>query len=64
MDNQLDFMAGRVTAGKMDRREFIGKAGALGVSAVVASSMFADAARAAGPVKGGMMRSEIGRAHV
>jgi peptide/nickel transport system substrate-binding protein len=56
MDNQLDFMAGRVTAGKMTRREFMGKATALGVSAVVASSMFADAARAAAPVKGGTLK--------
>ncbi|MFT4960201.1 MAG: peptide/nickel transport system substrate-binding protein [Paracoccaceae bacterium] len=55
MDIQLDFMAGRVTAGKMNRREFMGKAAALGVSAVVASSMFADAAHAAGPKMGGKL---------
>ncbi len=59
MDNQLDFMAGRVTAGKMTRREFMGKATALGVSAVVASSMFADAVHAAGPVKGGSMKAAM-----
>lgn len=56
MTDQLDHYSGRVTAGKMTRREFIGKATALGVSAAMASTMFADAARAAGPVKGGMLK--------
>ena len=59
MDNQLDFMTGRVTAGKMTRREFMGKATALGVSAVVASNMFADAVYAAGPVKGGSLKAAM-----
>jgi len=56
MTDQIDFMAGRVTAGKMTRREFMGKATALGVSAAMASTMFADAARAAGPVTGGTIK--------
>ncbi|MBL4768787.1 MAG: ABC transporter substrate-binding protein [Rhodobacteraceae bacterium] len=55
MDNQLDYMTGRVTVGKMNRREFMGKAAALGVSAVVASSMFAGAVQAAGPKMGGKL---------
>ncbi len=59
MSEQLNYLSTRVTAGKMTRREFMGKAAALGVSAVVASSMFADAARAAGPVKGGMMKAAL-----
>ena len=59
MSDQLNFLSTRVTAGKMTRREFIGKATALGVSAVMASSMFADAARAAGPVKGGTMKAAM-----
>lgn len=59
MTDQLDFYSGRVTAGKMTRREFIGKATALGVSAAMASTMFADAARAAGPVKGGTIKLGI-----
>ena len=56
MTAQLDFYSGRVTAGKMTRREFMGKAAALGVSAAMASTMFADAARAAGPVRGGTIK--------
>jgi peptide/nickel transport system substrate-binding protein len=56
MNNQLDYLSGRVTAGKMTRREFIGKAAALGVSAVVASTMFAQAARAAAPKRGGKIK--------
>ncbi|NVO54456.1 ABC transporter substrate-binding protein [Rhodobacteraceae bacterium B1Z28] len=56
MNEQLNHMAGQVTAGKMTRRDFMGKAAALGVSAAIASTMFADAARAAGPKKGGTMK--------
>lgn len=56
MNEQLDFLSGRVTAGKMTRREFIGKAATLGVSAAMASTLFADAARAAGPVMGGTIK--------
>lgn len=59
MINQLDFYSGRVSAGKMTRREFIGKATALGISAAMASTMFADAARAAGPVRGGTIKLGI-----
>lgn len=59
MTNPLDFMAGRVAAGKMSRREFIGRASALGIGATMASTMFAQAARAAGPVKGGTIRMAI-----
>ncbi|WP_170383398.1 ABC transporter substrate-binding protein [Ruegeria atlantica] len=53
MNEQLTHMTKEVTAGKLTRREFMGKAAALGVSAALASTMFADAARAAGPKKGG-----------
>lgn len=60
MNDQLDYMAGRVTAGKMTRREFIGKATALGVSTAMASTMFAGAARAADPVKGGHVKLGLG----
>lgn len=56
MKEQLDFMAGRVTAGQMTRREFMGKAAALGVSAAVASSIFAQAARASEPKRGGVVK--------
>ncbi|MGB7319186.1 MAG: twin-arginine translocation signal domain-containing protein, partial [Planktotalea sp.] len=41
MQDQLDYLAKRATAGKLSRREFMGKATALGVSATAASTMFA-----------------------
>lgn len=56
MNDQLKYFTGRVTAGKMTRREFIGRASALGLSAAMASTMFANAARAAGPQKGGTIK--------
>ena len=56
MKDQLYFYAGQVTAGRMSRREFMGRAAALGVSTVVASTMLASTARAAGPQQGGTMR--------
>jgi len=37
MTKLLDFYSGRVTAGKMTRREFMGKAVALGVTAAMAT---------------------------
>lgn len=56
MSNELDFYAGEVTKGRMTRREFMGKAAALGVAATTASAMFTTAVHAAGPVKGGTFR--------
>ena len=56
---ELDFYAGRVTDGKMTRREFMGKAAALGVGTAMASTLFADAARAAAPVKGGSFKMGV-----
>ncbi len=56
---ELEYYAGRVTDGKMNRREFMGKAAALGISAAMASTLFADAARAASPVKGGTFKMGV-----
>ena len=61
MNEQLTHMTKQVTAGKLTRREFMGKAAALGVSAAMASTMFADAARAAGPKKGGDLKLGLSR---
>ncbi|HCY99149.1 MAG: peptide ABC transporter substrate-binding protein [Rhodobacterales bacterium RIFCSPHIGHO2_02_FULL_62_130] len=57
MSNELNYLLKRAARGLMSRREFVGRAGALGVSAAVASSMLATAARAEGPVKGGLLRA-------
>ncbi|MFK7762191.1 MAG: ABC transporter substrate-binding protein [Roseobacter sp.] len=59
MDNELKYLSKRVTKGLMTRREFVGRAAALGVTAAVANTMLADAAHAAGPVKGGTIRMGI-----
>ena len=56
MNDQLEYLSARAAAGKMSRREFMSRAAALGVSAIVANSMLATAAKAAGPVKGGTLK--------
>jgi len=56
MTNHLSYLAARAGAGKMSRREFIGRAGALGIGAVIANTMFAQAVQAAGPMKGGTIK--------
>ena len=56
MTDQLDYLKWRVGAGKMTRREFVGRASALGLTAALANTMFAGAVRAAGPQKGGTIR--------
>ncbi|NNE51353.1 MAG: ABC transporter substrate-binding protein [Sulfitobacter sp.] len=56
MNDQLKYYSRMVTKGLMTRRDFIGRAAALGVTAVAANSMLATASRAAGPQKGGTIR--------
>lgn len=57
MSNELNYLLSRAAKGKMSRRDFVGRAGALGVSAAVAGSMLTTAAHAEGPVKGGLLRA-------
>ena len=59
MNKELEYLSKRVTKGLMTRREFVGRAAALGVSAAMANSLLASAARAEGPVKGGTLRLGI-----
>lgn len=59
MNDQFTHMSKLVAAGKMSRREFMGRASALGISVAMASSMIATAVQAAGPVKGGTIRVGI-----
>ncbi|WP_433989606.1 Nickel-binding protein NikA (plasmid) [Pseudoseohaeicola sp. NH-UV-7] len=56
MNDELKYLSTRTVKCLMSRREFMGKAAAMGVSAVAASTMFANAVKAAGPVKGGTFR--------
>ncbi len=56
MNKELDHLATQVTNRGMSRREFMGRAAALGISAAVASTIFANAAKAATPNKGGTLK--------
>ncbi|MDB5665051.1 ABC transporter substrate-binding protein [Cypionkella sp.] len=57
MSNELNHLLARASKGLMSRRDFVGRAGALGVSAAMASTLLATAARAEEPVKGGLLRA-------
>ena len=59
MSNELEFLSRRVAVGKLSRRDFLGRAAALGVTATFANSLLASAARAAGPVKGGILKAGL-----
>ncbi|MEM9967963.1 MAG: ABC transporter substrate-binding protein [Pseudomonadota bacterium] len=56
MNDELKYLSARVTRGLMTRRDFIGRAAALGVTTVAANAMLASASRAAGPQKGGTIK--------
>ena len=56
----LDYYADLLTRGRISRREFIGRAVAVGVSLPLATSLASKAVKAAGPKKGGRMRFAIG----
>ncbi|MGJ8546894.1 MAG: ABC transporter substrate-binding protein [Sulfitobacter sp.] len=58
MNEQLQFLSDKVSKGLMTRREFVGRAAALGVTAAVANTMLAQQAQAQDdtPKRGGMLR--------
>ena len=57
MSKELEFLSRHVVAGKLNRRDFLGRAAALGVSATFANGLIASAAKAAGPIKGGILKA-------
>ncbi len=59
MSDQLRYLAQLAARGSMNRRGFLGRAGALGVTAATANLAFANAVRAQGAVKGGTIRVGI-----
>lgn len=59
MSKELEFLSRRVASGKLNRRDFLGRAAALGVSAAFANTLLSDAARAEGPVKGGLFKAGL-----
>ena len=60
MSDELKYLSKLAAMGRLDRRAFLGRAAALGVTATFANTMLAGAARAADPVKGGTMRVGLG----
>jgi peptide/nickel transport system substrate-binding protein len=60
--SELDYLKGRLVKGALTRREFIGRAAALGVSTLTISSLLAsvDAIAAETPKKGGTLRLGLG----
>ena len=56
MSKELKFLAAQVANRRLDRRAFMGRAGALGVTTAVASTMLSDTVLAMGPKKGGRIR--------
>ena len=59
MKDQLDYLKVRAAMGRMSRREFFGRASALGLTAAAAGTLLADAVRAAGPQKGGTIKTGV-----
>jgi peptide/nickel transport system substrate-binding protein len=59
MSSELEYLSRRVAAGRLTRRDFLGRAAALGVAATVANSMLANAVMAAEPVKGGTLKAGL-----
>ncbi|HTV67179.1 MAG TPA: ABC transporter substrate-binding protein [Rhizobiaceae bacterium] len=57
MSRELDFLSRRVIAGQLNRRDFLGRAAALGVTATFANSLLSSAALAQTPVKGGLLKA-------
>ena len=56
MTNKLDYLAMRAARGLITRREFMGRAAAMGVTAAAASTLLGDAVMAQGAQKGGTIR--------
>ena len=57
MSNELNYLLARASKGLMSRREFVGRAGALGISAAMAGTLLTTAAKAEEPKKGGLLRA-------
>ncbi|MDQ2094808.1 ABC transporter substrate-binding protein [Rhodalgimonas zhirmunskyi] len=56
MTNKLDYLKVQAAMGRMSRREFFGRAAALGVTGAMANTLLAGAVKAAGPQKGGTIK--------
>lgn len=56
MNDELKYLSQRVAMGRLNRRNFLGRAGALGLSAAAANTMLSSAVMAQGAVKGGTIK--------
>lgn len=59
MSNELDYLGRLAVSGRLSRRDFLGRAAALGVTATFANSLLSSAARAQGPVRGGILKAGL-----
>lgn len=59
MTEKLDWLISRARQGKMNRREFVGRTTAMGLSAGLAGALFSKAALAETPKKGGVIRAGL-----
>ena len=59
MSQELKYLLTQAAKGRISRRTFLGKAAAAGIGGVVANTMLAQAVRAEGPKKGGLIRAGV-----
>src|SRR5882757_1127137 len=59
MSGELEFLSRLVVGGGLTRRDFLGRAAALGVTAISANALIASAARAQAAVKGGALKAGL-----
>lgn len=59
MSRELEFLSHSVIAGRMSRRDFLGRAAALGASAAFANTLLSGAAMAQSPVRGGILKAGL-----
>jgi peptide/nickel transport system substrate-binding protein len=55
--SELDYLGDLVRRHRLSRRDFLGRAAALGVSAAMGSALYAQAARAQAPQRGGLLKA-------
>ncbi|EPX76833.1 ABC transporter substrate-binding protein [Litoreibacter arenae] len=59
MNDELKYLSQQVARQRLDRRSFLGRAGALGLSAVGASTLLSSAVMAQGAIKGGTLKVAV-----
>jgi peptide/nickel transport system substrate-binding protein len=59
MSRELEYFSKKVARGLMDRRAFMGRATALGVSTIMAQGILSSAVKAQGAVKGGHLKAGL-----